>query len=532
MQEHKTPLSNMVVSRNGVRTTLKQTYGDTESLKAIKGIEEEIRELKEVIEAKKSHLVVLRKQIAEQSIESDADDFCAKEENASSIELKELESKLRAKETRYKEMIGCMKRGTPVELCMKNATPKVIKVMKCNSSSKKTLKNSSILLKAKSKEEVNCDSLIAAQYKINKEVQEFIMWLIREHMKLNKETEAVISKGNQRGLLSDSNQFYLWVISSFKLIRENLNNSYAAIKAERDELVNQLQEKAKDEVHLQKIQSCNLTNGIRSTLKVIQDMEDERVKSKVNKYEAEINDLLEENEQLKKRLNNSHTTAIVHKVLKLHNYIAEKCEKPIINDYSNPWEVIDLFTKQTRMYIKMTEKNEVAMNKLKSAKGKFMEYIEKEVNELTKGWNIMEEEKEKLAKKKMKEEYRIETKNKLEKEIEELEKKKEEVLEYVNQLLKDEKELKCKVQATEKKLTSLKHNLSDFLTDEYKPAEELQCKSLFERTLNNKKRPLKEWSEDTFDHEKNHYKENDKMRRGKSRTETKCSKLSKSIEAT
>jgi len=520
------PLGDKVVSRNEVRTTLKQSYTDTEVFKAI---EEEIKELKEVIEAKKSHLVVLKKQMTEQSIESEADDFCAKEEKASSIELKELESKLKAKEARYKEMIGHVKRGTPIELCMRNITPKVIKIMKCNSYSRKNFKNNSVLLKTKSKEETY-DSLLAAQYKVNKEIQEFIMWLINQHMELNKDCEAVISKGNQRGLLSDCNQFYLWVILSFKLIKESLSSSYTVIKAERDELANLLQEKVKDKEYLKKVQSCNLTNGIRSTLKVIQNMEDERVKNKVNKYEAEINNLLEENEELKKRLNNPHTTTIVQRALKLHNYIAEKCEKPIINDYSNPWEVIDSFTKQTRMYIKMAEKNEITINKLKSAKGKFMEYIEKEVNELTKGWNMMEEEKEKLAKRKMKEEYRIETKNKLEKEIEELEKKKEEVLECVNQLFIDEKELKRKVQSVEKKLATLKHNLSDFLVDDYKPVEESQCKSLFERTLNSKKKPLKEWNDDTFEYKKKHFKENG--RRGKSKTETKCSKLSKSIEAT
>lgn len=287
------------------------------------------------------------------------------------------------------------------------------------------------------------------------------------------------------------------------------------------------------EGHLKKTKSCNLTNGIRSTLKVIQDMEDERMKSKVSKYEVEIDKLLEENQQLRKRLedcSHPHTASIVRRALKLHNYIAEKCSNPLIADNEGPWEIVDLFTKQARAYIRMAEKNEVAASRLKSVKGKFMEYVEKEVNELTKGWNMMEEEKEKLCKKRVKEEHHLETKSKLEREISELGRKKEELSEYVNQLLVDEKELKRKVEVNEKRLATLKKNISDFLADEYKVEGESQCGSAFERTLSTKKRPLKEWGNDTFEHEKKQCKENKNGRKGRNRVEAKNPKLSKSIE--
>eukprot|EP00826_Nyctotherus_ovalis_P015517 TRINITY_DN14423_c0_g3_i1.p1 TRINITY_DN14423_c0_g3~~TRINITY_DN14423_c0_g3_i1.p1 ORF type:complete len:249 (+),score=63.16 TRINITY_DN14423_c0_g3_i1:107-853(+) len=225
--------------------------------------------------------------------------------------------------------------------------------MKCNSYGK-NLRNVSNLLKVKAKD-ASPDASLTTQKKINKEIYEFLLYLLKQYTKSTSEYRTVLISSKQRDLLNDSNQFYLWMLSALKQIKGKM------CVRNREELEEAVKEKeVASEGYLKKTKSCNLTNGIRSTLKVIQDMEDERVKSKVNKYEVEINKLLEENQQLKKRLedcNHPYTTSIVRRALKLHNYIAEKCNSPLITDNDGPWEIVDSFTKQARTYIRMTEKN-------------------------------------------------------------------------------------------------------------------------------------------------------------------------------
>ena len=96
------------------------------------------------------------------------------------------------------------------------------------------------------------------------------------------------------------------------------------------------------------------------------------------------------------------------------------------------------------MYIRNAEKNEYSISKLKNVKGKFIEYVEKEVNELTKGWNLMEEEKERM-KISMKKNHCNDLKLEMEDEIGKLAKKKKELVKDIEQLTLKGKALKSSI---------------------------------------------------------------------------------------
>jgi len=207
-----------------------------------------------------------------------------------------------------------------------------------------------------------------------------------------------------------------------------------------------------------KSRSSSLSHGIRSTLKVLQTLEDERVKAKCENYEFEIEKLNSENKRLKEAINKKSENSefidqVIKRAQKLNNYIEEKFKKPKTNS-EKTWEIIDIFTRNARAYIRNSEKTEQNVNKLKCAKGRFMEYIEKEVTELSKSWNLMEEERSKLKNIMQKLSIREENefgnfakkKEKIEDEIAKLEQKKLEIFESIEQLVIKEQEVKNEIE--------------------------------------------------------------------------------------
>jgi len=61
------------------------------------------------------------------------------------------------------------------------------------------------------------------------------------------------------------------------------------------------------------------------------------------------------------------------------------------------WKFIDIFTKQVRIYIRKCEESKIKVDQIKKEKSKFINYVEKEVDELRKSWNLMEQQKSKMT---------------------------------------------------------------------------------------------------------------------------------------
>lgn len=234
------------------------------------------------------------------------------------------------------------------------------------------------------------------------------------------------------------------------------------------------------------------TGGIRSTLKALQTIEDEQNKVEPKKnYEAEIEEnqktiknLLKEIEIIGKEkkeveskladfCENKQIEAILKRAVKLHNYIADKLTTSRIDYSPDPWKIVDLFTRQARAYIRKSENSKHKVEKFKSAKGKFIEYIEKEVCELTKSWNLMDSERLKLNEmmKRLasqdKEKYLNikEKKVKLKAEITELENKKLKLLEGIDQFLVNEQETKENIRKEIENSHMILENLENKIND-------------------------------------------------------------------
>ncbi len=95
------------------------------------------------------------------------------------------------------------------------------------------------------------------------------------------------------------------------------------------------------------------------------------------------------------------TETVLKRAVKLYRFVAagmgEKSAAKVDQARSAPWEFLDTFTRKVRAYIRKAEGEKARINELKHTKGEFLGYIEKEVTELTKSWNLMAEEKSKLS---------------------------------------------------------------------------------------------------------------------------------------
>ena len=159
----------------------------------------------------------------------------------------------------------------------------------------------------------------------------------------------------------------------------------------------------KNENYKRKSLTNDASNGIKSTLKILQTLEDEHIKYKVEKYKGEKTLLEKENDQLKRVIENyndieeGYIENVVNRAIKLHNFISEKFNKPIIEAISctrkQQWQIIDDFTKQARMYIRTSEKGYYIVNKVMEEIGN---YTEENIAEFTKKCNLMHEVKNNL----------------------------------------------------------------------------------------------------------------------------------------
>jgi len=277
---------------------------------------------------------------------------------------------------------------------------------------------------------------------------------------------------------------------------EELSEKYAS------ELI-EARKKVDDSDVLDKLRPRTLAKGIRSTLKVIQTIEDERIKCKEVKYETEIEELVKENKELKAELqkylcNKDFIRSIVSRAIKLYNYLADKFNKSKIlsqtEEMKEQWMIIDQFSKQARSYIRMSETNERSLAKLKKAKGKFIDYVEKEVNELTKGWSLIEEEREKLRNTMQsllnREEVRYNYKN-----------KKGQLEEEIMQLEARRKSALSDAENHERRARELKKSIAELLTDKDRLLETARENERYEEIINDKKSTLKELNDEIFEHE-------------------------------
>jgi len=360
----------------------------------------DIDRLKKVIKVKKHHLALLRKQMAEQTTDScvsDADDFYTVEEKASTQELKELEAELQRKEMLYNKVVDNFNN------------------IEDNTSQfdKKVFTKQEIPQKKVESENISSDHI--EQQLINTAVRSFCLRLLKKATDIYGEGrvwESIIQKGNQANLLNDSKQFYLWISSSFDLLNkklcfksyfilihskeiEQLQTTIEKFRRNEEALKEQIAElKSRvpeiDEAYFKKTRSCSLNNGTKATSKILKTLENERLKYKMDKYKSEIAFLMKENEELKKAIEDSTTVkedyvkTVVNRAVKLHNYIAKKFNiNPIevtVSNQRRQWEIIDTFTKQARMYIRITEKNDYNMNKLVD-KERLADCIENNINE-------------------------------------------------------------------------------------------------------------------------------------------------------
>ncbi len=290
---------------------------------------------------------------------------------------------------------------------------------------------------------------------------------------------------------------------------QELKTAVARYKAKIEELqtqldtINETVEKSARRANFHSVSS----GGVRSTLKILQALEGEREKCRDEECEQKMKALRGENEELKREMGRNRNTgkgcekgeesefaqAVVRRAVKLNNYIAEKFAGEKLDPEPamglETWRTLDRFTRQTRAYIRSAEKTERSMSKLKSAKGRFMDYIEKEVTELTRNWNLMESERAKLqglmrtlsskadvddefassdltpapmattvmhANANPQDEERLKTqKKKLIEEIARLEGKKLQMLENIEQLIFKEQEMKLNAETQEKAAAKL-----------------------------------------------------------------------------
>eukprot|EP01022_Parablepharisma_sp_SALTPOND_P018446 TRINITY_DN3010_c1_g1_i1.p1 TRINITY_DN3010_c1_g1~~TRINITY_DN3010_c1_g1_i1.p1 ORF type:complete len:882 (+),score=139.27 TRINITY_DN3010_c1_g1_i1:346-2991(+) len=560
-------------TRRRLRQALNKVVAQRENAAKIKS---EAQQLKEILKVKNSHLAILRKQMAEQSVESclsDSEGFYVEEEKASSQELKDLEAELKAKESKHVEILQEMEE-TRVEIS------KLEEEMQARKQGKKAGVSKSVLGKendygvtprfskgkklhavtyceitdsSQSENELSIElkPSVSIQQKIFEDIHGFLLPLLKNGKAVYTEKSvwgAAINKGEKDELINNAKGFHEWIQLALPLIKDNLCFKYsppsqiinrkekedlqAKLNVHKDELnekykqeqllkarIAELEAELKtnciglskvNEEAVKKSRSCSLSNGIRSTLKVLQTLEDERVKCKVEGYESEIEALMKENRRLKEKMeacvDPEFIRGVVSRAAKLHNYIADKFNKAKVElnpcEQKKQWEIVDSFTRQARAYIRNAEKNEQSMNKLKNAKGKFMEYIEKEVTELTKSWNLMEEERGKLrtVMKKFSAKAECGYKNKKER-IEELENKKLIALEGVEQLVFKEDEVKREVEIYEKRLKSLKETIDRLLSDKDKLTKEVEELEKYGKWIKERKITLKELNDEIFEHE-------------------------------
>lgn len=139
--------------------------------------------------------------------------------------------------------------------------------------------------------------------------------------------------------------------------------------------------------YFKKSRSCSLSNGAKSAHKILKTLEGERQKHTLDKYKSEIIFLARQNDELKRIVESytgaseEHIKSIVSRAAKLHNYIAAKLNKPPVEAAlcgRRLWDVIDAFTKQARVYIRITESSGYNMEKEKA-----FGYSEKEVSDRT-----------------------------------------------------------------------------------------------------------------------------------------------------
>jgi len=122
-------ISNKENIKNNERKVAKSFINGNELIKEpnkdkeLMRMKAEIDELKGIVEVKKEHLMVLRRQMAEQSIESclsDPDGFHLEEEKASTKELEELVADIKKKEIEYFRALRGIKPNTEK---LKDITP-------------------------------------------------------------------------------------------------------------------------------------------------------------------------------------------------------------------------------------------------------------------------------------------------------------------------------------------------------------------------------------------------------------------------
>lgn len=91
---------------------------------------------------------------------------------------------------------------------------------------------------------------------------------------------------------------------------------------------------------------------------------------------------------------------VIKRAIKLSCYVASSesgVRYPSIGQGNSGeyWKFLNFFTKQIRTYIREAEEDKTRLAEFKKQKEEFINYVEKEVSELTKSWNLVEEQKKK-----------------------------------------------------------------------------------------------------------------------------------------
>eukprot|EP00826_Nyctotherus_ovalis_P034142 TRINITY_DN2800_c0_g2_i1.p1 TRINITY_DN2800_c0_g2~~TRINITY_DN2800_c0_g2_i1.p1 ORF type:complete len:343 (+),score=115.71 TRINITY_DN2800_c0_g2_i1:720-1748(+) len=95
-----------------------------------------------------------------------------------------------------------------------------------------------------------------------------------------------------------------------------------------------------------------------------------------------------------------YVAQVIKRAIKLSCYVASSesgVRYPSIGQGNSGeyWKFLNFFTKQIRTYIREAEEDKTRLAEFKKQKEEFISYVEKEVSELTKSWNLVEEQKKK-----------------------------------------------------------------------------------------------------------------------------------------
>ena len=210
-----------------------------------------------------------------------------------------------------------------------------------------------------------------------RQIREVILSFIKELP--NESThiyKTLIEKHIAKPILSYEESFD-WIKQFLSLVKQHMQEM-----SKKDELLN-LEEQIKVKTEELNVKS-NMLNSVLHKLEVANN---ERVVLDQSFTPIHVDE-------------QKYIAQVVKRAIKLSCYVTNaesgvkypSVTQGTVNEY---WKFLNFFTKQMRSYIREAEEDKVRLAEFKKQKDEFIGYVEKEVSELTKSWNLVEEQKKK-----------------------------------------------------------------------------------------------------------------------------------------